>query len=278
MAPTRAAVAALVLGASSLGAPASAQVGPRPVALYPLVAGADANDVQSLLDAALHRVSQRSDDVALAEPLFARAACGPAPAAAPQCLAGLAGSGLVVRTTVHRADALLVVALEAVDARARTFGPVTVNVDAFAQSAEPLAQAVLLLVEQALAAARQKVDLHVPLPPPPKLVAPPSAPTPAPRAWMRTAGPWLTGAGAALLAGAVALSVVNRGLSDELERKFEAGTLTPADLPSYRRVERYNTATRALFASGGAFTIVGVAIWTAAPARGQVVAGVKGTF
>ena len=292
MAPARAVFAALLLVAVSAAAPASGQLGPRRLVVYPVAAAAtaagsgDAGDVASLLDAALHRVVQRTDEVALGDPLVSRAACGGAQSASAQCLAGLSGGGLVLRVTVHRAQTLLVVQLEAVDGKARPFGPVTVSIDAYAQSAEPLMRGVLILVEQAAGASRAP-DLRAagpstPLPPPPiavaKREAPAAAPAPAPRAWMRTAGPWLTTAGAAILAGGLALSTVNRSLSNELDRKFAAGTLTPADLASYDRVKRYDRLSQGLFLAGGAFTLSGVALWTAAPERGGASAGVAGRF
>lgn len=289
MSPQRAALAALVLVGSSLASRASAQVGPRTVVVYPLSAGGsgDARDVESLLDAALHRAVQRSGELVLAQPLVARASCGPAASATPQCLAGLAGAGLVLRVGVHRSQSTLVVLLEAIDARARVIGPVTVSVDAYAQSSGPLTHGVLMLIEQAAAAARPRADLRPsepPLPPPPRAALPApvqlaeqAAPA-QPRAWMRTAGPWLTGAGLALLGGGVAVSVMNRSLSDELDRKHAAGTLGAGDLASYERVEEYNQLTQLLLASGGVFTVAGAAIWTAAPERGRVVAGVAGRF
>lgn len=277
--PLRAALAAFALAASSLAAPASAQVGPRAVAVYPVAAASsaagDAADVQSLLDPALHRAAQRSEDVLVASPLVTRGTCGLASAATPQCLAGLAAGGLVLRVTVHRSEATIVALMELVDARARTFGPVTVSVDAFAQTAEPLANGLLMLVEQAVSAARPKADLRAAPPPAVVTAAPPPS---VPRAWMRTAGPWLTGAGAALLAGGVAVSVMSGSLSDDLARKYEAGALSPADRSSYRRVERYDSLTRLLLASGGAFALTGIAVWTSAPARGTAVAGVAGRF
>jgi hypothetical protein len=331
----RAARAALALLAClAAGADASAQVMVRrPLALYPVAAGtvtADATDVQGLLEVALRRVAQRSEDVVVAEPPLLRGACGPAPSASLPCLAQLAGPGLVLRSTVHRSYETLLVAIEAVDAAGRAYGPVSASVDSFVQSAEPLAQAVRLLVEQVLAAERRRAASprppatpapdagaqaqaspaatpstpgatsptpggapaptyaggDVPLPPPPDLRAPapkpgavPVAPPKRPaRAWMGTAGPWLSAAGAALLAGGVGLAVVNRSLSDELDRKYAAGTLTPSDAASYDRVERYNQLTAILLASGGGITLTGVALWTAAPEPGRVVGGVAGRF
>jgi hypothetical protein len=153
---------------------------------------------------------------------------------------------------------------------------VTVSIDAFAQSSEPLVQGILILVEQATAASRPKPDLHAAAPAP--SVAKPAPPPRERRGWMRATGPWITGAGAALLAGGVAVSVMSRSLSDELDRKFQAGTLSAADLPSYRRVEQYDKLTRMLLASGAAVTLSGVAIWTTAPARSGAVAGLSGRF
>ncbi len=291
----RAAGAALAVAALTSGPPASAQVGPRTVSVYPVAAAkganADAADVQSLLDAALHRLAQRNPDVLVGVPLVTRLACGIASAALPSCLAGLAAGGIVLRVTVHRSQNTIVALMEAVDARARLVGPVTVSIDAFAQSAEPLVQGVNILFEMAQSAARPRPDLRaaVPLPPPPVLGKPPAAAKPVavaeagparrPRSWMRTAGPWITGTGAALLAGGLAVSFMSRTATDELDRKFQAGTLTASDRASYDRIEQYDSLTRALLASGAALTLSGVAIWTAAPARGGTVAGgVAGRF
>ncbi len=298
MSAARAVVAVLVLAAVS-AAPANAQTLTRHrLVVYPVAAAgratAEAADVVALLDPALRRVVLRTDELVLGEPLVTRPACGPAATASAQCLAGLSGGGLVLKVTVYRAQSLIVVQLEVVDAKAKTFGPVTVSIDAYAQSTEPIVRGVLILAEQ-VAAASRKPDLRaaVPLPPPPipgakpaprperaPFAALPAGPAPAPSppgGWMRTAGPWLTGAGAALLAGGIALSVVNHSLSSDLDRKFQSGTLTPGDLDAYRRVERYDGFTRLLFGAGGALALSGVAVWTAAPSGGAS-AGVAGRF
>lgn len=324
-----AALASLAALGLALAAPARAQggpqavasVAPRTISLYPVTGrgelDGDASDVQSLLDAALHRVVQRSEDVALGDPLLLRASCGPSPTATPECLAPLASGGMVVRATVHRSGNVLLVALYAVDRAGQSHGPVTAAIDAYVQSAEPLANAVLLLVDRvAVADRRRGLDPRKERPrpslaqtPPVRAAPPPEAsrpePAPAPKpdlaaaepapaakpiataesraerppgAWMRPAGRWMTGAGVALLAGGVALSAVNRSAADDLDRRYGAGTLTPADLSAYRRVERANTLTAALFATGGAFTLAGIALWTAPPAQGRIVAGVAGRF
>jgi hypothetical protein len=363
MSPARAFVAALAFAALSAAPPALAQIGPRPIVVYPVAsasgASGEAADVTSLLDAALRRLVLRTEEIVLTEPLFLRATCGPATSAAVPCLAGLAGGGLVLRVTVHRSQSILVVALEAVDARARSFGPVTVSVDSYAQSSEPLSRAMLVLMDQVNAGSRRP-DLArggVPLPPAPAAASRPPAPSPvsvppaapalaassaqkppaaaerptaappapqpaappaakprpapaverpslavvpkAPAAegraaaavaqaapassgasggWMRTAGPILTGAGAAFLAGGIAVSVMNHSLSSQLDRKFASGALTASDLASYRKVERNEQLTKMLLGAGGALTLSGVAVWTAAPSRGAVAAGVAARF
>lgn len=304
MALARAARITVALAAAAAAASASAQIAPRPLALYPLAraegATSDVADVQALLDAALYRAVQRSDEIVLADPPLLRAACGPAPAASLSCLAGLAGPGLVLRAKVHRSLETLVVAIEGIDAAGRSFGPVSANVDAYVQNSGPLAQAILLLVDQVAMAgpaparpapptakapapqpaapAEAKPDLSAPAPAPAATVVTTAPRARAPRAWMRTAGPWLAATGAALVAGGVTVSVLNRSLSNDLDRKFRAGTLTASDLGSYDRVEQYDKLSALLFASGGALTLSGVALWTAAPAQGRVVAGIAGTF
>jgi hypothetical protein len=313
----RAARSAVALALLALAGPAAGQVGPRLVSLYPLSrTTADAGDVQALLDVALHRLAQRTGNVALGTPLVVRAACGPAASAAPDCLARLAGEGLVVRATVHPSGSALLVALHAVDGAGRSTGPVSTAVDSFIQSAEPLVNALQLLVDQVFAGdrrrARERGEPVAEAPPAPRVpaaVAPPAAraerpehapvekpdlrapeppasapaaaavsrPPPA-RRWMRAAGPWVTGAGAVLVAGGLAVSTMNHSLSEELEDKLAAGRLTAADLDSYDRVGQYNTLSALLFASGGALTLGGVALWTAPLPRGPAVAGVAGRF
>jgi hypothetical protein len=335
--------AAHVLAAILAAAPAAAQTGPRTIVVYPVAVASgatngDAADVSALLDAALRRVVRRTEDIILVEPLFLRGTCGAATSASLPCLASLSGGALVLRVTVHHSQAQMVVQLEAVDSKARPYGPVTVSIDAFAQNSEPLVRAVLILVDQVVGGGRRpeaRAGGGVPLPPPPlppppaaekpaappaakpapAVAVPPPAPpierkaaaekpppalavrppppaaerpslavaedAPAPRSrpggWMRTVGPLLTGTGAALLASGIAVSVVNHRLSDQLERKFQSGTLTPGDLDSYRRVERNDRMTRLLVGAGGALSLSGIAVWTAAPARG-VAAGVSGSF
>jgi hypothetical protein len=310
MALARAARTALALMVAS-AAPAAAQVAARPVALYPFARseGAAAEDAQALLESALQRAAKRTDDIALSEPIFVRGACGPAQSAPTACLARLAGNGLVLRAILHRSERTMALGVEAVDGAGRTFGPVTVAVDPFIQNAEPLTRALLMLLEDVGGSARRQAGAAPPPPPPARAEAPrtepakpdlraPEPPPPAPRAAgasvtpaaetversaprrsrMRSLAPWVTGAGLALLGGAAVVSTMNESLSDELERKFEAGELTPADLASYDQVERYNTITLVLAASGGALTLTGAYLFTVAPAPGGGSVALVGRF
>ena len=122
--------------------------------------------------------------------------------------------------------------------------------------------------------------LAVPRPPPAKvaLAASPARAAPAPL-WKRKAGPWLTGVGAALLAGGAAVGYLNRGLADDLDAKHAAGTLAASDRASFDRVEQLNVLSTALFAAGGATAAAGTYLWITAPAAGQpATAGVRGRF
>ncbi len=344
---------AVALGA--LAAPAAAQVGPRVVSLYPVSRDVrDAGEVAGLLEVALHRLAQRDDRVALAMPLVPRAACGRARSATPACLARIAGDGLVVRAVLQPSGrSAMLVALYAVDGRGRSTGPVSTAVDTFIQTAEPIVNALRVLLERVesgerlrageprvgpvakapppapAAPASPPAGAEVETPQPPQAMgAPPAAsverprvegaPPPAekpeaaqagagpapvekpdlraaePRAkpaaqaslsrrpperhWMRRTGPWVTGAGAVLLAGSAAVSFMNHSLSSDLEDKLAEGRLTPGDRSDYDRVELYNTVSKALFASGGALAFGGLALWTAPLPSGPAVAGVAGRF
>jgi len=317
MALARAARAALALMAASAAAPSAAQFAARPVVLYPFARGegASAEDAQSLLESALQRAANRTDDIVPAEPIFVRAACGPAQTAAAACLGRLAGGGLVLRAVVHRSERSMALAVEAVDGAGRTFGPVTVGVDIYIQNAEPLARALLMLFEDVRSASRRqagaaprppvadaaprppaevpraeapKPDLKAAEPPPAPPVAAPRAPaTPAApaaaraaprRSFLRALAPWCAGAGIALLGGAAAVAMMNESLSNDLERKYRAGQLTQADLASYDKVKRYNTLTLALAASGGALTLTSAVLFTVTPSQGGASVALVGRF
>lgn len=319
MSVARSARAALALVVASAAAPAAAQVAPRPVAIYPFARseGPAAQDAQSLLESALQRAANRTDDIVLSEPLVVRGACGPASSATVECLARLAGNGLLLRATLHRSERSAAVAVEAVDGRTgRSVGPVTVGIDTFIQNPEPLARALLMLFEDARGAARRQAGAAPrppPLPPPPVVAEAPPKPPPAPPpaakpdlkaaepeparaapvaaepaaavsrraprgARLRAAAPWCAGAGLALLAGAAAVSIANESLADELDRKWREGTLGPEDAKDYDKVEQYNTLTVILAASGGALTLTGAVLFAVVPSHDGASVALAGRF
>ncbi|HET8540104.1 MAG TPA: hypothetical protein VFL83_09565 [Anaeromyxobacter sp.] len=316
MAP-RAARAALAFVIASAGTPAAAQAIARSVAVYPFPRsdGSAGEDAQGLLESALRRVVNRSDDVVLSEPILTRAACGPAATAPVECLARLAGNGLVLRAVLHRSERSAAIAIDAIDGAAgKAVGPVTVGVDLYIQNAEPLARALGMLLDDVRAAARRQAGGM----PRPAVVAPPLVPGTPPRAearaeaskppppsrdlhveepapdgkapaatatraapkrpWLRSAAPWCAGAGLALLAGAAAVAIANESLADELDRKYHDGTLTPADAASYDKVEQYNTLTIALAAAGGALTLTSAYLFTIVPSQGGASVALAGRF
>jgi hypothetical protein len=72
--------------------------------------------------------------------------------------------------------------------------------------------------------------------------------------------------------------MMNESRSNDLERKYRAGLLTQADLASYDKVERYNTLTLALAASGGALTLTSAVLFTVAPSQGGANVALVGRF
>jgi hypothetical protein len=185
---------------------------------------------------------------------------------------------------------------------------VTVGVDLYIPNAEPLARALLMLFEDVRGAARRQAggmprplvttppltpvapkadakappaDLRASEPPPAKGPAAAVASTTRSqprRSWARSAAPWVSGAGLALLAGAAAVAVKNQELSAELDRKSQGGTLTPADAASYDKVDQYNKLTVILAASGGALTLTGAYMFTVVPSQGGASVAMGGRF
>ncbi len=314
MAVGRAARVALVLTIVMAAGPAAAQSMARAVVIYPLPRsdGAAAEDAQALLESALHRAANRTDDIVVSEPMFARPACGSAPTAPVECLAKIAGRGLVLRATLHKSERSAAVSVEAVDGiTGRVIGPVTVGIDLYIQNAEPLARALLMLFDDVRSAARRQAgpvprplvvtppltpvapkaeaakpppaqaDLRASAPPPAKAsaAATATATRSAPRrSWARSAAPYVAGAGIALLAGAAVVSVKSQELSKQLDQKYHDGTLTPADAASYDKVDQYNQLTVILAASGGAITLTGAWMFTVVPSQGGASVAMAGRF
>jgi hypothetical protein len=133
-----------------------------------------------------------------------------------------------------------------------------------------------------------KPPIFAPAPAAPRAAAPPPEPAAAPRPapaerisvapppsrpprWKRQAGPWLTGIGAALLAGGATVGWLNRDLAGDLDARYARGALGPGDRDAYDRVRTFNVLSTALFAAGGAATAAGAWLWISAPsAPGKV--------
>lgn len=317
MAVARGARAALALAIASIVSPAAAQVLARVVVVYPFSRseGAAAEDAQGLLESALQRAANRAEDVVLSEPLFVRPACGPAQTAPVECLARLAGKGLLLRAVLHKSERSAAIAVEAIDGvTGRTIGPITVGVDMYIQNAEPLARALLMLFEDARARGSRIMPRPLAIAPPltavqPKQEAPrPEAAKPPPpkqadlraaepepaakiapaetsvsrsaprRSWARSAAPYVAGAGLALLAGAAVVSIQNEKLSSELDQKYQDGTLTAADAASYDKVKQNNTVAVGLAAAGGALTVTSAVMFTIVPSHGGGSVAMGGRF
>lgn len=310
MAVARAARAALALVMATAAGHAAAQALARPVSIYPLGRSADGSveDATALLETAVQRAAARIDFVVVSEPLVTRAACGAASMAAPDCLQKLAGKGIVLRSILHKSTRSAALAIEAVDGGSgRTFGPVTVAIDTFIQNPEPIARALVMLLEDVRSAARR------PAAPKPLVVAPPLTPkvdTPiggpadaakpprqdlravepaqtgpeavvsrsASRPFARAAAPWVAGAGIALLAGAAGVAYTNQELSNELDEKYRNGTLTPADAARYDEVKRNNTVALGLAAAGGALTLTSAYLFTVTASPGGASVALAGRF
>ncbi len=279
--------AAVALGAALAALDAAAQ--PVPVRIYPLtgdgVGAVSMSDLHSLLESAVATAARKSELVP-AKPLLISASCGRAPA--PDCLAGLAHGGIVVTGTVSRAGTILMVSLSAVDSDARVHGPVEVAVDTFAQSAQPLARALLeidrTLPVEGAPAERVPAERSAAFAAPVRRTWEPryKDTPPVPGLWRRAAGKWITGAGIALLAGGGAVAVLNKGLAEDLDHRYLANELTAADAAMYDRVDTYNLLSAALLAAGGTASCVGLYLWGTAPevrpTRDGASFGVRGRF
>lgn len=268
-------------------AAAPAIAGATPLALYPLERAREDDDVAvvaSLLDAAVHQAARRSD-VRPADPLFVRARCGAASAASRACLAEVAGKGLMVRSSVRRSRGIIIVSLEAVDRHARSFGPVNVGLETAIQNSEPLTRALLDLAERAEAPLAVAVapDASPGLAPKPRdpLTTPPLR-APPPATWHRTVAPLLGACGVALATVGGMYAASGQSLSNKLERKRAAGTLTEGDAQWVEEQQHYEDVSRSFLIAGAAFGAAGLAVWavspSVAPVNGGVTVGVNGKF
>ncbi len=272
-----------------------------------------AADARGLLQIAVARLARGSELLYPADPLILRRSCGVPPVA--ECLARLATGGVVVTGSLRASAAALELTLEAIDAAGRVYGPVVATVDSFLQSSEPIFEALHALERRIESAAHTASapgaaaaphapeteateDRAAPVPGP--SVAPPSlspSPSSASRAdetrrpvrlgdvqresrplaggWRGLVGKTLFFTGLASLTGGVAVAVVDQRLSQSLENRFDAGTLTGSDTASYRRVQAYNTVANALFITGGVLAATGATLWAIAPDVGAVRGGAR---
>ena len=74
------------------------------------------------------------------------------------------------------------------------------------------------------------------------------------------------------------VSIQNEALSDELDQKYQDGTLTPADAASYDKVKQNNKLTVILAAAGGALTLTSAYMFTVVPSQGGAGVAVAGRF
>jgi hypothetical protein len=301
----------LVAAALAL-APAAAAAG-FPVAIYPFrvpgLTQAQRADMHSILQAGLASASRRGV-LSPRSPVVLPMSCGDVPT--PACLGQAAAGGLVLtgRGELRSGMVLVTAALwDSTGARSRELRFV---IDLVIQNLRPVGEAIQELEVEVdpdgrIARddrlppardphgqpARQPSVAAAPTPPPAPAAAPrPPAPAPAARVnvaapsraapplWKRKAGPWLTGVGAALLAGGAAVGYLNRDLAHELDAKYAGGTLGPGDRAAYDRVKTYNVLSTALFAAGGAAAAAGTWFWVSAPAAPGAVAmvGAEGRF
>src|SRR5690242_8921423 len=101
---------------------------PRAATVYPIsgpgVAKAQLDDVEGMVKAAILR--SRDGAFTLPEMRPLPQSCGPAQTARPACLARLAGAGVVLRGVARIEGRRIGLTLDALDGKARSFGPVRI--------------------------------------------------------------------------------------------------------------------------------------------------------
>ena len=291
--PVRRAVLALA-GAVLALSPALA-LGGIPVAIYPLrvpgLSAAQRADLYGMLEAGLASASRRGI-LSPRAPLVLPETCGNAPA--PACLAEAAKGGLILAGRGELRSGVVLVNAALWDSSGTRTRQVRFIVDLVIQNLRPFRDSLLELEMEigpdghvvrddrappvAQGGSAQKAPALAAAPPPAAVTAAPqktaaaarlAEPARAPRGpplWRRTAGPWLTGVGAALLAGGATVAVLNRDLANDLDARYANHQLSAADRSSYDRVRTYNLLSTSLFAAGGVAIATGTWIWISAPA------------
>jgi hypothetical protein len=305
---------AVLLAAALAVAPALASAA-FPVAIYPFrvpsLTVAQRDEMHGVIEAAVASASRRGV-LSPRSPILLAKTCGDTPT--PPCLADAAAGGLVLTGRGELRSGMVLVTAALWDSSGSRTREVRFVVDLVIQNLRPVGESIQELEMEiepdgkvsrhdrappardphGPAAAKATAVAATPSPPRAPAAAPSLAParTPAariaiaaparrnPARWKRTAGPWLTGIGAAFLAGGAAVGWLNRDLSDELDAKYARGTLSPGDRASYDRVKTFNVLSTALFAAGGAATAAGTWLWISAPgARDEVaLVGAGGRF
>jgi hypothetical protein len=293
------------------------------MALYPPSTGAltkdEAADVEAVLISGLNQAA-RSNTITVRNPPLLKATCGRTPS--DECLAGLAEGGAVLVARARRDGVHVMVTFALVNGQGRRTRSSAFLTTLSVQDARPCAQAIWLLEDElsrpgALAPptiargrgetpatrgrpAPGKVPVEAPVrsarapgppPPPPDLTpaapaAPrPAAPAPSGGGWStgRLAGAWTAGGGLAVAAAGAAATFRAQGLDRDLTTRFRAGTLTPADAPTYGSVRRWNRAASVLLVAGGVIAAGGATLYFLSPtleplAGGGVSLGVAGRF
>jgi len=305
MSPRRLGLLAIL--AAALSFPGVARAG-IPVALYPVrVPGLQTGqraDLHSLLGAGLQGAARRGILTPRA-PLLLEPACGDNPA--PACLAAQSQGGLILVARGELKSGLVLLSASFYDRNGNHTREIRFVVDLIIQNLRPVGDALAELEveiepdgtvfgsKKAPPAARDpnaKVPIVAGAPPPAPAPAPaqppPAAAKPKPvdvsapsqAVWKRQAGPVFTAIGVGLLAGGAVVAVTNKSLSNDLDKKYQNGTLTPADRASYDAVQRKNVVTAVLLSAGGVSLAAGTYLWITAPKRpGDVaMAGAGGTF
>lgn len=287
-----------LLGAALLPCAASAAI---PIAIYPFrvpgLSSAQRIDLIALLDAALASAARRGV-LAPRSPVVLPSTCGDAPA--PACLGAAAKGGLVLTGRGELKGGVVLVSAVLHDRTGGRTREVRFVVDLVIQNLRPIGEAIAELelevepdgfVTGSEPPKPAVAATPAPTPRAPAAAAAPgktaararvdvSAPAGKPALWKRQAGPLFTFVGAGLLAGGAVVGYLDQRLADDLEAKRAAGTLSPADRPSYDRVDRYNVLSTVLLAAGGVSAAAGTWLWISAPARpgDPAVAMVGGRF
>ncbi|MFN0064255.1 MAG: hypothetical protein ACKVPX_17240 [Myxococcaceae bacterium] len=203
------------------------------------------------------------------------------------CLKRLASEGTVLHGSVTTVAGETRLVLYRMDAAGRSDGPVTIALaggdEAFDAGLKAFPEVGRSDAPMATTAAQPALIPTTPTPETPGPEVPPEAVTV--ESWSNPRVNWLTptgiaflASGAALLAGGTTFAFINRGLSEELTEKHRRNLLTPADLPSYQRVQLYNVLATSMLIAGGAVAATGIVFVSVAPSGDGGTLSMSGRF